>query len=230
MSEDLLEEGMVTHLQYSSWTEEPGGLQSIGSQRVRHNWRDWACTMASDADIFSMFICQLNTPFSEISMFSAHFLIGFLGLFSNWKVLRVLQCILDPSPCQICGLQIFSFSRLFSHRFNRAFLRVKVLILMKSSWSFLVFQGFCFLVSSLRTLPNPGSWSWSSMFSSKFTLLHFTWRSMTCVCFFNEMSFNFFKFYLFLAVLSLCCGPGFSLVVVHRLLIAVVSLFPEHRL
>ena len=24
------------------WTEEPGGLQSIGSQRVRHNWRNLA--------------------------------------------------------------------------------------------------------------------------------------------------------------------------------------------
>ena len=40
--EDPLEEGMAT---YSSilawripWTEEPGGLQSVGSQRVRHNW------------------------------------------------------------------------------------------------------------------------------------------------------------------------------------------------
>ena len=27
-----------------SWTEEPGGLQSIGSQRVRHDWRDLAHT------------------------------------------------------------------------------------------------------------------------------------------------------------------------------------------
>ena len=26
------------------WTEEPGGLQSIGSQRVRHSWSDWAHT------------------------------------------------------------------------------------------------------------------------------------------------------------------------------------------
>ena len=25
------------------WTEEPGGLQSIGSQRVGHDWRDLAC-------------------------------------------------------------------------------------------------------------------------------------------------------------------------------------------
>ena len=26
------------------WTEEPGGLQSMGSQRVRHDWSSWART------------------------------------------------------------------------------------------------------------------------------------------------------------------------------------------
>ena len=40
--EDPLEEGMTTHsstLAWKiSWTEEPGGLQSMGSQRVRHDW------------------------------------------------------------------------------------------------------------------------------------------------------------------------------------------------
>ena len=39
--EDPLEEGMATHssiLAWSiPWTEEPGGLQSMGSQRVRHD-------------------------------------------------------------------------------------------------------------------------------------------------------------------------------------------------
>ena len=39
--EDLLEEGMATHSNILawriSWTEEPGGLQPIGSQRVRHD-------------------------------------------------------------------------------------------------------------------------------------------------------------------------------------------------
>jgi len=39
--EDLLEKGMATHSSIHawriSWTEEPGGLQSTGSQRVRHN-------------------------------------------------------------------------------------------------------------------------------------------------------------------------------------------------
>ena len=40
--EDPLEEGMATHssiLAWSiPWTEEPGGLESIGLQRVRHDW------------------------------------------------------------------------------------------------------------------------------------------------------------------------------------------------
>ena len=39
--EDSLEEGMAAHSSVLAWkipwTEEPGGLQSIGSQRVRHN-------------------------------------------------------------------------------------------------------------------------------------------------------------------------------------------------
>jgi len=29
---------MATHSSILAWTEEPGGLQSMGSQRVRHNW------------------------------------------------------------------------------------------------------------------------------------------------------------------------------------------------
>ena len=33
--EDALEEGMATHSSILAWREEPGGLQSIGSQRVR---------------------------------------------------------------------------------------------------------------------------------------------------------------------------------------------------
>ena len=41
--EDPLEEGMETHSSILAWkipwTEEPGGLKSIGSQRVRHAMR-----------------------------------------------------------------------------------------------------------------------------------------------------------------------------------------------
>ena len=39
--EDPLEEGMATHTSILAWripwTEEPGGLQSIGSREVRHD-------------------------------------------------------------------------------------------------------------------------------------------------------------------------------------------------
>ena len=39
--EDSLEEGMATHSSILAWripwTEEPGGLQSMGSQRVGHS-------------------------------------------------------------------------------------------------------------------------------------------------------------------------------------------------
>ena len=45
--EDPLEEGKATHSSILAWripwTEEPGKLQSMGSQRVRHDWSDLAC-------------------------------------------------------------------------------------------------------------------------------------------------------------------------------------------
>ena len=40
--EDHLEEEMVTHSSVLAWeipwTEEPGGLQSVESQRIKHDW------------------------------------------------------------------------------------------------------------------------------------------------------------------------------------------------
>ena len=54
--EDPLEEGMATHSSILArkipWTEEPVGLQFIGSQRVRHNWSSWACTHSLDIDLW----------------------------------------------------------------------------------------------------------------------------------------------------------------------------------
>ena len=48
--EDPLEEGTATHFSILAWriawTEETGGLPSIGSQRVGHDQSDLACTHA----------------------------------------------------------------------------------------------------------------------------------------------------------------------------------------
>ena len=42
--ENALEKGMTTHSSILvweiPWTEEPGGLQSMGSQRIRHDWEN----------------------------------------------------------------------------------------------------------------------------------------------------------------------------------------------
>ena len=47
--EDPLEKDMATHASTLAWripwTEEPGRLWSMGSQRVRHDWSDWAHSM-----------------------------------------------------------------------------------------------------------------------------------------------------------------------------------------
>ena len=55
--EDPLGKGMATHSSILawriSWTEEPGGLQSLGSQRVGHNW-------ATNTFTFFHFIHQRN--------------------------------------------------------------------------------------------------------------------------------------------------------------------------
>ena len=49
--DDPLEEGMATHSSILAWripwTEEPGGLQSIGLQKVRHDCSDLALTPRS---------------------------------------------------------------------------------------------------------------------------------------------------------------------------------------
>ena len=49
--EDPLEDGTATHSSIlawrTPWTEEPGGLWSIGSQRVEHSRSDLADTQAT---------------------------------------------------------------------------------------------------------------------------------------------------------------------------------------
>ena len=62
-----LEEGMVSHSSVLAWripwTEEPDGLQSMGSQRVRHDWKNLACTHIQ----YSMVWIQPNFLFDSIT-------------------------------------------------------------------------------------------------------------------------------------------------------------------
>ena len=59
--EDFLEDNMASHSSIlawkTPWTEEPGGLQSTGSQRVRRDWSD-----LSHSCIFITVVLFLSLP------------------------------------------------------------------------------------------------------------------------------------------------------------------------
>ena len=58
--EDLLEKGMATHSSILAWTilwtEEPGKLQSMSLQRVRHDWSDLAHTARGCFNVLRQFL------------------------------------------------------------------------------------------------------------------------------------------------------------------------------
>ena len=87
---DPLEEEMATHSSILawkiSWTEEPGGLQSMGSQRVGH---DWATSLThSQINCYEnvctdfcmnikLHFCEINLR-SKISGLPGHFMFSFI--------------------------------------------------------------------------------------------------------------------------------------------------------
>ena len=61
---DPLERGLATHSSVLAWrilwTEEPGGPQSIGLQRVGHRWSNSALMHAIDSKMAVQFIFQIK--------------------------------------------------------------------------------------------------------------------------------------------------------------------------
>ena len=81
--EDPLEKEMVTHSSILAWripwTEEPGRLQSMGSQRVRHDW-------ATSLHFTSSLCADIFISLTEIQW--KKFIIWYLqsiGKWSSWK-------------------------------------------------------------------------------------------------------------------------------------------------
>ena len=73
--EDPLEQGTATHSSILAcripWTEEPGGLQSILSQRVGYDWSDLAHMQKEQGKKCSNKNCQLNSAlFPAITEFT----------------------------------------------------------------------------------------------------------------------------------------------------------------
>ena len=67
--EDPLEKEMATHPSILAWriqwTEEPGGLQSTGSQRVRHDWQTSLSTYPQIASNYSSVPEKAMAPHSS---------------------------------------------------------------------------------------------------------------------------------------------------------------------
>ena len=121
--EDPLEESMAALSSILAWrisgTKEPGGLQSIGSQRVRPNWSNlvriltgvrWYLIVVLTSSVEHLFMCLLVIYMSSLEkclfMPSAHVLMGCLLLWywAVWAVYIFWKLI----PCWLHCLQIFS--------------------------------------------------------------------------------------------------------------------------
>ena len=79
------------------WTEESGGLQSTGSQRVSHDWSDWALTWVYQGQVefqqycvFQAMNLKLIFDFAQqcFSVFSVHVLRVLLNLFLSISSFR----------------------------------------------------------------------------------------------------------------------------------------------
>ena len=72
--EDPLEEGMKTYSNILGWripwTEEPGGLQSTGLHRVRHNWSELAHTHALSS-FYTEEITEETSNLSRVALFTS---------------------------------------------------------------------------------------------------------------------------------------------------------------
>ena len=133
--EDPLEEGMATHSVFlrgeSAWTEEPGGLQSLGSQRVGHDWATEHCIhpfsrgssrprVESGSPAMQQILYQLRHqgglhkdnhcrrlyPLSSVSLITYLLAFSLLTFYSRAKPFEELKWLISiclPTPAFISG-------------------------------------------------------------------------------------------------------------------------------
>ena len=132
--EDPLEKEMATHSSILAWeipwTEEPGGLQSMRSQRVRHDWGDWECTYTLWNDHCSKFrpytllmfilhpqelfimqleVCTPSSPWPTLPTLQFPSLLAITYLFSLWVYFHFGLSVLFLDPTYKWDHEIFVF-------------------------------------------------------------------------------------------------------------------------
>ena len=98
--EDPLEGEVATHssilAEIIPWTKEPGGLLSMGSQTVGHNWSNWAWMHGS----FQLLSCVwlLVTPWTAALVFPVHHRLLELAQTHFHRAIQPSHLLSSPSP------------------------------------------------------------------------------------------------------------------------------------
>ena len=100
--EDPLEKEMATHSSTLAWKipwpEEPDRLQSMGSQRIRHDWETSHCSMSSSNCCFLTCICVSQ---------EAGKLVWYSHLFKNFPQFVVIYTVKDFSVVSEAEVDVF---------------------------------------------------------------------------------------------------------------------------
>ena len=113
--EDLLEKEMATHSRTLAWKiqwmEEPGGLQSMGLQRVRHNWTTSLSFLSDIGNFVIHFVSLLALSVRKIS-----------AEFSFWKQLSIFSLVFDLFYVYLI---IYMYICIFIVSYLRSFFRIR---------------------------------------------------------------------------------------------------------
>ena len=102
--EDSLEKWMATHSSILAWripwTEKPGRLHSMGSQRVGHDWVTFAFIVPYCFNYFSFVVKfkNIGEKLNGILGFEKCLLL-FIAFYTAWQVVCMYVCVLVTQSC-----------------------------------------------------------------------------------------------------------------------------------
>jgi len=110
--EDPLEEEMATHSSILAWripwTEKPGGPQSMGLQRVKHDWAHMQEISSSQQNDFPQTLSEWSMAEAECHCYCSYFKWEFLLCWSNREMLGTQDLFLN-SQAQVLKMKSYSF-------------------------------------------------------------------------------------------------------------------------
>ena len=132
--EDTLKKEMATHFSIIAWnipwTEDPGRLQSMGSQRVGHNWTTNTLSWEARQESYLIACSLRGTLLGKAWLAACHLVLKFHLLWSqcaDW-VRQAQPLLLLKHPCRMLSVHHMAGSTtcliLFSHRWEKRASRI----------------------------------------------------------------------------------------------------------